>query len=68
MQQEQSQEQSQEQWDFGSPEEIQEALERNKKLAESGFNIRAADENEPKPIIDKDILGDCKKEAPQYFI
>jgi hypothetical protein len=42
-----------ENWDFGSPEEIQEALERNKKLAEGGFDIREADENEPKPVIDK---------------
>jgi hypothetical protein len=42
-------------WDFGSPEEIKEALERNRKLAEDGFYIREATEDEPKPIIDKDM-------------
>jgi hypothetical protein len=50
-------------WDFGSPEEIQEALERNKKLAENGFEIREAAENEPTPIIERDSseLPDIKE-------
>ena len=48
-------------WDFGSPEEIEEALERNKKIAEEGFDIKEAKEgfdikeakeDEPTPIID----------------
>ena len=39
-------------WDFGDPEEVKEALERNKRLVQEGFDIRKADENEPKPILD----------------
>ena len=34
-------------WDFGTPEEIEEALEGNKILAEEGFEIREPDEDEP---------------------
>ena len=48
-------------WDFGSPEEIEEALERNRKLAEDGFYIREATEDEPKPIIDKDMDAEIDK-------
>jgi hypothetical protein len=55
-----------EQWDFGSPEEIQKALERNKKLAESGFDIRAADENEPKPIVENSVVDSRKFSIPEF--
>jgi hypothetical protein len=44
-------------WDFGTPAEIEEALERNKILAGEGFEIREPNEDEPAPILrtDKDI-------------
>jgi hypothetical protein len=54
-------------WDFGSPEEIKEALERNRKLAEDGFYIREATEDEPKPIIDKDMDAEIDKALSKTF-
>ena len=64
--QKEQKEQKQEQWDFGSPEEIQEALERNKKLVERGFDIRAADKNEPKPIIENSVDDPSSFSIPKF--
>ena len=53
----------QEQFDFCTPEEAQEAIERNKKLAESGFDIREAKDDEPKPIKNSITIEEWKGET-----
>jgi hypothetical protein len=53
-----------ESWDFGTKKEIEEALEINKKLAESGFDIKKPNPDEPIPKLELEFYEEDDTDLP----
>jgi hypothetical protein len=55
-------------FDFCSPEEVEEAIERNKRLAEEGFTIKEPEENwYSGPNVLPEVDEEMDKKIDEYF-